>query len=165
MKTGKITLVAALLMGGSAAFASPRSVDELNELLRGELSAVETYRQALEKVGTQPEAMVLKDFMSDHQAVVTSMRSHIKTLGGVPSEDSGAWGMWAKTVTGTAKLLGDAAALKALREGEQHGLEEHREVLADADVPAGVKEEIKTTYIPKLEQRIEKLDEMIKKLS
>ncbi|MGH8652957.1 MAG: hypothetical protein ACREYE_12665 [Gammaproteobacteria bacterium] len=40
---------------------------------------------------------------------------------------------------GTAKLLGDKAALKALKEGEESGLKDYQEVLQDATALGEVK--------------------------
>src|SRR5882724_2715281 len=84
----------------------------LNSLLRGEMSAIETYRQALEKAGTEPGAADLHRFAKDHRDAAAQLWQHVERYGGKPSEGSGAWGAWAKTVEGTAKLFGNAAALK-----------------------------------------------------
>lgn len=40
-----------------------------------------------------------------------------------------------KTVMGTAKLLGDKAALKALKEGEESGVKQYQAVSQDPDSP------------------------------
>ena len=42
------------------------TVDKLNSFLRGELSAVETYRQAIDKMAGKPEASTLNDCMRSH---------------------------------------------------------------------------------------------------
>ena len=47
--------------------------------------------------------------------------------------------MWSKIVMGTAKLMGDKAALKALKEGEESGLKESQEALHDTTTPREVK--------------------------
>jgi hypothetical protein len=92
-------------------------ISQLNSLLRGEMSAIETYRQALEK---------LKD----------ALWHHIEQHGGKPSEGSGPWGTFAKAVEGTAALFGDTAALKALKEGEEHGLKDYEDAQNDKNLPA-----------------------------
>jgi uncharacterized protein (TIGR02284 family) len=104
-------------------------VNALNELLRGEMSAIETYRQALEKAGTEPGAQDLHRFARDHRDAADQLWHHVEQHGGKPSEGSGAWGSWAKAVEGTAKLFGSAAALKALKEGEEHGLKDYQSAL------------------------------------
>jgi uncharacterized protein (TIGR02284 family) len=107
-------------------------VDTLNELLRGEMSAIETYRQALEKA--ESNAQELKSFAKDHRDAADQLWHHVEQHGGKPSEGSGAWGSWAKGVEGTAKLFGTAAALKALKEGEEHGLKNYESALENEDM-------------------------------
>ena len=47
--------------------------------------------------------------------------------------------MWSKIVMGTTKLMGDKAALKALKEGEERGFKEYQEALHDTTTPSEVK--------------------------
>lgn len=147
------------------ALADTEAVDSLNELLRGERSAVETYNQALEKVGKDAGADTLRKGLSNHKEAVSEISAEIMRLGGKPAETSGAWGTWASTVTGTAKLFGDAAALKALKEGEEHGVKEYNEILEDDDVPAAFKEKIRNEFLPAQRQHITAIDGWLNKLS
>lgn len=109
------------------------SVSVLNSLLRGEISAVETYRQALEKVEAAPVRSQLQDCMQSHARRVDVLRQQIQSLGGEPSEGSGVWGAFAKAVEGGAKAFGEKAAIAALEEGEDHGRKEYREELDKLD--------------------------------
>lgn len=117
--------------------------DELNKLLKNELSAIETYQQALEKKDTDPEhLMVLNELsaiLDDHQRAASRIKVAIEQKGGEPVRTSGAWGTWSKVVMGTAQLFGDKAALKALKEGEESGLEEYESVLNDTAISQDVK--------------------------
>src|SRR6476659_6907369 len=88
------------------------SVDTLNALLRGELAATETYQQALAKVGDEPDAAVLRQIHVEHREAANTLRKHVHEHGGKPDQRSGAWGAFAKTVEGAAKLFGNTAALK-----------------------------------------------------
>ncbi|HMQ10745.1 MAG TPA: DUF2383 domain-containing protein [Oligoflexia bacterium] len=98
-------------------------IDNLNEILRGERSALETYVQVLSNTSNEsPKTNSLMRSKAEHIEAVQTLKNEISALGGEPSEDSGAWGSWAKTITGTAHIFGDKAALKALKEGEEHGL-------------------------------------------
>lgn len=118
-------------------------VDDLNACLRGELSAIETYRQALEKhrqeYGKEPAFQKLADMCKDHEEAATRIRALVQQHGGTPSTDSGAWGTWSKTVMGAAKLFGDKAALKALKEGEESGLKQYRSLAEDPAAGPDVK--------------------------
>jgi len=105
----------------------------LNSLLRGEMSAVETYRQALDKLkgSTEPGVPELQTMQRDHRDAADALWHHMERKGKQPSEGAGAWGAFAKAVEGTAKLFGNTAALKALKEGEEHGLKEYRKAIED----------------------------------
>ena len=113
--------------------AADGTVDTLNTYLRGELSAVETYRQAIEKVDDQFLRASLQELSASHQQRVTLLRSRIEQLGGEPSTSSGAWGGFAKLIEGGAKIFGVKAAVAALEEGEDHGLKMYRDDLEDKD--------------------------------
>lgn len=117
--------------------------DELNKLLKNELSAIETYQQALEKKDTDPEHITaineLSAILDDHQRAASRIKVAIEQKGGEPVRTSGAWGTWSKVVMGTAQLFGDKAALKALKEGEESGLEEYESVLNDTAISQDVK--------------------------
>ncbi|MGH8588512.1 MAG: DUF2383 domain-containing protein [Gammaproteobacteria bacterium] len=113
--------------------------DEMNNLLKSELSAIETYQQALEKEGPDPKHMTavneLSAILDDHQRAASRIEAAIRQKGGEPVHGSGAWGTWSKIVMGTAQLFGDKAALKALKEGEESGLKEYEGVLGDTGIP------------------------------
>ncbi|HWB01528.1 MAG TPA: DUF2383 domain-containing protein [Verrucomicrobiales bacterium] len=125
-------------------------INACNSLLRGELSAVDTYGQAIETFTTGAERAVLERIRSDHAQSARKLREHILSMGGEPSAGSGAWGAFAKAVEGTAKMMGKSAALKALEEGEQHGMKEYEDAL-ESD---GVMDEIKTTIRGELLPRL-----------
>lgn len=112
-------------------------ISQLNSLLRGEMSAIETYRQAREKVGeTGFGSEEMRQLQLDHRDAADALWHHIEQHGGSPSEGSGAWGAFAKAVEGVAKIFGDTAALKALKEGEEHGLKDYQDALNDKNLPA-----------------------------
>lgn len=108
-------------------------VGKLNSFLRGEISAVETYKQALEKVKDPAIRSQLQSCEQDHEQRVELLRERITSLGGKPDQSSGAWGVWAKLVQGGSDLLGDKTALKTLEEGEDHGLDDYRKDLDELD--------------------------------
>jgi uncharacterized protein (TIGR02284 family) len=139
-------------------------VRQLNSLLRGEISAAETYKMAIDKLdhsNTQAAANVglLKEMQEDHGRAAQLLRQQIRDLGGEPADSSGAWGAWAQTVQGTANLFGDAAALKSLKEGEEHGLKDYQEALDDVDSQsAGL---IQNQLLPVQQRHINLLDQLI----
>jgi len=98
-----------------------RSIETLNSFLRGEISAVETYRQAIDRLVDNPLRYQLKECFASHDMRVEALRTRIQELGGSPSTGSGVWGAFARLVEGSASMLGEKAAIAALEEGEDHG--------------------------------------------
>lgn len=106
--------------------STSHDIDQLNAFLRGEISAVETYEQALAKTDNPVATTILRENHSCHNERVALLRTEIRRLGGKPSEGSGIWGAFAKAVEGGAKLFGESTAVSALEEGEDHGLKNYR---------------------------------------
>ena len=142
----------------------PVDIKALNQVLRDELSAVETYHQALDKnrqqYGQDARFMQLDQMCRDHEQTAQQLRSMIRSMGGTESQDSGAWGTWAKTVMGTAKLLGDKAALKALKEGEESGIKDYEDVLQNRTAPPDV-QSLLSAMISKSQEHVRALDRLI----
>jgi rubrerythrin len=142
--------------------------DDLDKCLRGELSAVETYTQALEKARSDPERgsemQQLSRILEDHRRAATQLRTLVQQMGGTPSEDSGAWGAWSKTVMGAAKMFGDAAALKALKEGEESGLKDYRDAMKSAGVASSAGGNELAALAAKNEEHIRTLDRLIERV-
>lgn len=106
--------------------ATKSSVEQLNSFLRGEMSAVETYQMALEKVddiSTARDELLVN--LKSHQDRVMMLQEAIIAAGGTPATSSGPWGLFAKAVEGSAKVLGKKAAIAALEEGEDHGVKDY----------------------------------------
>ena len=129
-------------------------IDICNSLLRGELSAVETYTQAIAKFESDPERQALEGIRSEHERSVNRLREHLADMGAAPAPDSGAWGSFAKAVEGTAKLLGESPALMALEEGEEHGINEYEEALRHPGVMSEIKSVIRGELLPALSEHL-----------
>jgi len=145
--------------------ATTTETNVLNSLLRGEMSAIETYRQAIEKLGDVHDPWVeeLRAFQRDHRDAADALWHHVEQHGGKPSEDSGPWGAFAKAVEGTAKLLGNTAALKALKEGEEHGLKDYEDALEDEHLPADCQALIRG-LIPNQRAHITAIDRLMERV-
>jgi uncharacterized protein (TIGR02284 family) len=153
---------------GNSGFTHPelgdtgQTITQLNSLLRGEISAAETYRMAIEKVADGDNATnagLLREIQEEHGRAAQGIRDRIRELGGEASDSSGAWGAWAKTVQGTMNLFGDAAALKSLKEGEEHGLKDYQEAVDDVDPSSA--QLIQNQLIPAQQRHINLLDQLI----
>ena len=87
-----------------------KTVDALNGFLRGEMSAVETYRQAIEKLAGSPTRVQLEICQRSHEQRVTKLRDQVARLGGEPSNDSGSWGAFARLVEGGVERVSVSVA-------------------------------------------------------
>jgi uncharacterized protein (TIGR02284 family) len=125
-----------------------QDVDQLNSFLRGEISAVETYDQAIEKVQERSVVSTLHELRAAHQDRVALLRDEVRRRGGEPSEGSGLWGGFARLVEGGAKLFGTDAAIAALEEGEDHGRDDYRRALDDDDLGSDVRRLVESRLLP-----------------
>jgi uncharacterized protein (TIGR02284 family) len=101
------------------------SIDKLNSLLQGELSACETYEIALEKAKEPEVVALLTECQSSHKRRVAKLTAIVTESGGTPVTSSGPWGAFAKLVEGGAAVFGESAAIGSLEEGEDHGLKSY----------------------------------------
>src|SRR5262249_4881699 len=135
--------------------------DWLNRLVRGELSAIETYQQALEKMHDAPEATELQAIEADHRGAVRTLKDQVLQHGGTPDDSSGAWGTWAKLIEGTAPMFGNTAALEALRQGEQHGIKEYEKAMEADELDTDTCKLIRQRLLPLAQSHISVLDRLI----
>ena len=135
-------------------------IDVCNSLLRGEISAVETYTQAIDKFRNDPEISTLEQIRSEHVESANRLRENVRSMGGAPSNDSGAWGAFSKMVEGAAKLMGSSAALKGLKQGESYGKNNYEDALRNDDVMPGCKDMIRRELLPRQVRHLELLDQL-----
>lgn len=139
------------------------STGTLNSLLRGEMSALQTYGQVLDKLkdNDAPGVETIHQLRRDHRDAAQALQRFVQLQGDEPSRDSGPWGAFAKTVTGTAKVFGNTAALKALKEGEEHGVKEYEDALKDEHLPADALSLIRDTLLPRQRQHVGTIDRLM----
>jgi bacterioferritin (cytochrome b1) len=139
------------------------TVNDLNDLLRDELSAIQTYRMAIDKSrkdhGPDTRLEKLTQMLHDHEQAAARLRELVHSMGGTAANDAGTWGTWATTVMGAARLLGDKAALRALKEGEESGIRDYRSALREFHTPEEL--EVFTANLLSEEEHVLVLDRMI----
>ena len=134
----------------------------LNDLLQGEIAATETYQQAVDKARNDSRNFRLEAIHAEHRAAANALRMHVREGGGDPVRSSGVWGAFAKTIEGAAKLFGKTAALKALKEGEEHGIRTYEDALEDDSLAPECKSLIESTLLPQTRDHVRVLDELMK---
>jgi len=116
--------------------AKKESVSKMNSFLRGEISAVETYRQCLDKLEDGHSRKILEDGLRSHERRVQLLRDWIVRRGGKAVDTSGAWGSMVKLVQGGAAAVSEKAAVKVLEEGEDHGRNDYEREMDNLDPDA-----------------------------
>lgn len=134
------------------------SISVCNKLLRGELAAVETYGQVIMKYDTSPEADELRRIRLEHSKSAQLLAANVRTMGGYPTPDSGAWGLFVSAVQGAANLLGEESALESLKQGEELGKQDYEKALQDHNVIEDFRNLIRAELLPPLIKHISILE-------
>ncbi len=140
------------------------NIKTIDKLLKDELAATETYKQALDKLREDAalgESEYLMPIYEAHKDAVSSLQAQIRQLGETPSEGSGAWGTWVEILQGSANMLGKKAALKVLQEGEKNGAEDYEKVLKDTELSSNIRSLIETKLLPAQQAHIRTLDRLL----
>jgi hypothetical protein len=147
---------------------------KINQLLSTELSAVETYEQALQEkdwmvLGPDPQIQALFHIMVDHLKAASQLGIEVQRLGGGPVNGTQAWGSWsnlrvdAARLFGDVNLFGDKAALEALKEGEESALKEYQAVIHHRALSPEVKPLIRSLET-KQQAHVRALDDLMMRL-
>lgn len=160
----KLAIILPLATPFSFAHAdSTEAADMVNSLLKGEMSAIATYEQALDKIQDEESREQLKEIHQNHKEAAKYLRDKVSAMGMKPAETSGVWGNWAKIYMGGAKLIGEEATLGALKDGEKHGISEYREALAMENMPKETSSHISDTLLANQQSHLESLNMLIAK--
>lgn len=130
------------------------SFKTLNALLRGEISAIETYTQAIEKFTDETAATLLHGLREEHRRNASVLRRTLIGCGVEPATGSGLWGDFAQTVEGVATMLGESPALRILQQGEEHGIGEYEDALKSSHLCTHAKTLIRTQLLPLLHHHV-----------
>jgi uncharacterized protein (TIGR02284 family) len=101
------------------------TIEQLNSFLRGELSAAETYRLALERLEQTEFRGSLVQCSRSHEERARLLTEAILGRGGEPADSSGAWGSLVRMIERSATAISEKAAVAALEEGEDHGRDDY----------------------------------------
>jgi Domain of unknown function (DUF2383) len=101
------------------------TISQLNSFLRGELSAVETYRLALDRLEQSEFRPSLVQCTRSHEERARLLTEAILGRGGDPVDSSGAWGSLVRMIERSAASISESAAIAVLEEGEDHGRDDY----------------------------------------
>ncbi len=140
--------------------SSEHSINVCNNLLRGEVSAGQTYGQAILKHEAGAVEAELDRIRKEHAEAAILLGELIRGLGGVPDDHSGTWGVFAMAIQATANLFGKESALEALQRGEAKGLKDYEDALDDEEVSTAVKEAVRRDLAPRIVRHIQALERL-----
>lgn len=138
-------------------------VTQLDDLMRGEMAALKAYDQALSEIKDKKQRERLEAIRNDHEKAISKLSHYVA---GKPdllkeTEDAGPWGTFSKTWVKGRGLTGNEGALKALRQGEEHGVNEYEEALKDESLSNDLKQTIRTELLPKQREHIKQIKSLI----
>lgn len=132
---------------------------QVDELIRGELSAVKSIDAILGKINDQKEKGELYSIRQDHFVAVDKLSrfagAGVKKDFEGTGTTGGPWASFASAFTGGASFFGDKAALKALKVGEEHGLNEYKEAIKEQGIDQQLKRVIQNDLLPTQERHIQ----------
>lgn len=125
--------------------------ERLRSLLRGEMSAAETYEKALERGSGSPASARLRQICADHSQAVGLLRDLlIRYPGELP------------THSGVTDPPRGSVALTVLRQAEEHGIRGYEQVLRDPEVAEDAKA-MSRSLLARCQSHVPVLDELIER--
>ena len=94
-----------------------------------EISAVKAYKQVINKYPTYEHEHDLRSILADHENAVEFWKTQLRSKAVPIEEASGPWSVVVDTLGNSDKLHADSTTLKALKEGEEHGLNIYEDLL------------------------------------
>ncbi len=135
--------------------------DALNALLRGELSAVETYDLAMGRFEDQHVLADIQRIREEHARAVVLLREQVTRSGGAPPAAPGPWSAFAALVGDAPGAVNPAPALSALRQGEEHGVNGYEDALKNDAIDAGCKDLIRAELLPRGRRHVVELNRLL----
>jgi hypothetical protein len=111
-----------------------QTIEQLNSFLRGELSAVESYNLALQRLAGFLYRATLEDCANSHERRALMLAREVARRGGSPAQNSGTWGKFVRVLESSSIRAGAKHAVAALEEGEDHGRNDYDRDIEKLDV-------------------------------
>lgn len=137
---------------------STTAFDTMNELMQGEITAVETYVQALRKVSSSELRHELKRIQSGHVSAAAALRKQIPAE--TPEPSGGVWDSWERLAQ-NPRSTRDRAIVEALIEGEESLASAYEDAMRDEAIDFEVKRELDSEHIPRIEDHLEQLEQLL----
>ncbi|HEX8820154.1 MAG TPA: ferritin-like domain-containing protein [Archangium sp.] len=101
-----------------AAMDLNRMIERLNALIALDYDAVGAYAAAIHRIDVESLRMRLREFQQDHVRHIQDLSRVVMDLGGTPRQKPDAMGFILKGFTAVTSMMGNEAALQAMRGNE-----------------------------------------------
>ncbi len=134
---------------------------DIDEILKGEIAAVESYEFIYDKVKTTQEIDILRKIHSEHVEEVEYWRQELIRDALLPQEHSGDIGMLAKSLLSALHIIGLKGSLYVLKQGEDLGLRIYHSKITSPLLNPIQRRHIQEVSIPNQEKHLFKLRQML----
>jgi uncharacterized protein (TIGR02284 family) len=101
-----------------AAMDLNKMLERLNDLIALDYDAVGAYEAALNRIDAESLRMSLRTFQQDHERHIRDLSQVVTMLGGTPRQKPDTKGFILKGFTAVTSMMGNEAALQAMRGNE-----------------------------------------------
>jgi hypothetical protein len=133
----------------------------LNHLLQGEVSAVETYTQAMNRFDDLEVIGELQMVRDEHSRVVRALRDQIVEFGATPTPGTGDWSTFSLAGLDAVDEIGPATVLAVLCQGEEHAIREYEAALERSDLHPESQCLIRSKLLTGSRAHVEKLNALL----
>lgn len=144
-------------MSGTENHPGACDTEALAALLRCELAAVATYDDAMRKFENQHALADLQAIREDHARAVGQLRDKVARFGGGEVASPGPWPSFESAVN----EVSHAVAFAALKQGEQHSVNEYELALKNEAVNPECKDLIRSELLPRDKEHVERIDRLM----
>lgn len=130
--------------------ATDPTLDTCNTLLIGEMAAVETYSQLIDKFDAEGSDVALERIRSHHQENVFELQMLIADGHAEPAASLGTWPGFDEALQQSEVLVGESPVLKILQACEALVVSQYKNALASEEVSDAAKAVIKHRLLPVL---------------
>ncbi len=114
-------------------FLDNKELTALSALLAGELSAIQAYNMAIDKVRNKHLIPTLEECRNSHALRVQPLRERMEAHGAPALRNAGWWGSFVSAVENGATFISDRVAMSVLCAGEDYGFEQYEKNMKDLD--------------------------------
>ena len=124
-------------------------IDRLNDLIALDLDAVDAHESAITRIDTPTVRERLREFQGDHRRHVRDLTEHVMRLGGTPRQRPDVKGFFIKGFTAITSMMGDEAALRAMKSNEELTNRKYKDAMAQP-FSSDIKELIQQNFADEL---------------